>query len=72
MKITAPRILAALNTTETQWQQLSDKELVTLILSGNNEAFAVMCRKYERQLFQTAFRITGNATDPDLLEAWLR
>ena len=65
MKITVSRVLATLNTIEAQSRQLSDQELVALILSGDHEAFAVMCRKYERQLFQAAFRITGNATDAE-------
>jgi RNA polymerase sigma-70 factor (ECF subfamily) len=50
---------------EAHWWQLSDKELVSLIVSGNREAFAVICRKYERRLYKTAARITRNETDAE-------
>lgn len=53
------------NHMEAHWQQLSDKELIDLLVSGNREVFAVLCQKYERRLFNTAFRITKNVTDAE-------
>ena len=43
---------------DTNRGQLSERDLVSLIVSGDAEAFAVIFRKYERQLFRTALRIT--------------
>lgn len=65
LKNTRPNSLAMSDTMEAQWWRLSDKELIGLIVSGNREAFAVVCRKYERQLFKTAVRITRNVTDAE-------
>ena len=45
--------------------ELSERELVALTLSGDGEAFAVICRRYEQMLFRTARRVTENASDAE-------
>lgn len=54
--------------------QLADKELVARVMSGNQEAFSMICHKYQRRLFHIAFRIVKNPHDAEdvLQEAFLR
>jgi RNA polymerase sigma-70 factor (ECF subfamily) len=54
--------------------QHADDELVARVLSGDQEAFSVICHKYQRRLIQVAFRITKNAHDAEdaVQEAFLR
>ncbi len=40
--------------------RLSDEELVTLCLSGETDAFAVLVRRYEKRIYALAYRICGS------------
>jgi RNA polymerase sigma-70 factor (ECF subfamily) len=65
MKNLEPSIVVASDTMQGRWIQLSERELVSLTASGNGEAFAVICRRYQQRLVRTAFRITKNASDAE-------
>ncbi len=39
---------------------LLDEELIKLVLSGENEAFAVLVQRYEKQVFSLAYRLCAN------------
>lgn len=65
MKNAKPSIVAASNTTQGCWSHLSERELTALTASGDAEAFAVICRRYEQRLFRMAIRITGNVSDAE-------
>jgi len=65
MKNFGTSILATPKTAEVPCSQLSERELVTLTASGNDEAFAVIFRKHEQRLIRTAVRITGNVSDAE-------
>jgi RNA polymerase sigma-70 factor (ECF subfamily) len=60
-----PSFFATANKMQGRWSQLSEPELVESTASGNGEAFAVICQKYEQRLFRTAIRITGNVSDAE-------
>lgn len=47
------------------YSRLSERELVTLIASGDSNAFAAICQKYEHRLFRTAIQITRNTSDAE-------
>ena len=74
MKEVGVSIVVDQNVEDANGGQLSERDLVSLIASGDAEAFAVIFRKYERQLFRTAVRITENVSDAEdvLQEAFLR
>jgi len=42
---------------------LADEELVQLVLHGRKDAFDVLVRRYQRQLFNIAFNLSGNYED---------
>jgi len=66
--------VAATNTIRGPGGQISEQELVALIVSGDGEAFAVICQRYEHVLFRAAIRVTGNVFDAEdvVQEALLR
>jgi RNA polymerase sigma-70 factor (ECF subfamily) len=65
MKHFRSSIVASPDAMQAPGSQLSEKELVTLAALGDGEAFAVICRRYERKLFRIAARITGNVSDAE-------
>jgi RNA polymerase sigma-70 factor (ECF subfamily) len=65
MKNFESSIVATMNTMQEPWSELSERQLVELIASGDGEAFAVICRKYQQRLFRTALRITENVSDAE-------
>jgi RNA polymerase sigma-70 factor (ECF subfamily) len=65
MKNFRSSIVASPDAMQAPGSQLSEKELVTLAALGDGEAFAVICRRYERKLFRIAARITGNVSDAE-------
>ena len=65
MKNFRSSIVASPDAMQASGSQLSEKELVTLAALGDGEAFAVICRRYERKLFRIAARITGNVSDAE-------
>ena len=65
MKNTLSSIFATMGTIQGPWSELSERELVALIASGDGEAFAVICRRHEQNLLRTAIRVTGNASDAE-------
>jgi RNA polymerase sigma-70 factor (ECF subfamily) len=65
MKKLGSSIRATPDTMQGHWSQLSEQELVTLTALGDGEAFAVIFRRYEQQLFRIAVRITGNVSDAE-------
>ena len=65
MKNFRSSIVATPDALQVPGSQLSEKELVTLTAQGDGEAFAVIFRRYEHQLFRVAARITGNASDAE-------
>lgn len=65
MKNFGTSIVATPKTAQVPCSQLSERELVTLTVSGNGEAFAVIFRKHEQRLIRTAVRITGNVSDAE-------
>ena len=74
MKNFGSGIVATTNTMQRPWGQMSEGELVALTVSGDGEAFDVICRRYEHILFRTAIRVTGNVLDAEdvVQEALLR
>jgi RNA polymerase sigma-70 factor (ECF subfamily) len=65
MKNFGSGIAATTNTIREPWGQISERDLVALTASGDGEAFAVICRRYEHMLFRAAFRVTGNVIDAE-------
>lgn len=45
--------------------KLSDSALIELTLAGRDEAFAVLLRRYEREVFAAAYRAVGNRIDAE-------
>ncbi|MCR6545460.1 RNA polymerase sigma factor [Dehalobacterium formicoaceticum] len=43
--------------------RLQDEELVVLCLQGNRDAFAELVKRYERQIYSLAYRLTNNYHD---------
>ncbi len=43
--------------------RLQDEKLVVLCLQGKREAFEVLVKRYERQIFSLAYRLTNNYDD---------
>ncbi|ATW28642.1 RNA polymerase sigma factor [Candidatus Formimonas warabiya] len=43
--------------------RLQDEQLVELCLQGKREAFEVLVKRYERQIFSLAYRLTNNYDD---------
>jgi RNA polymerase sigma-70 factor (ECF subfamily) len=56
---------AGSNILQASWSQLTDRDLVGLVVSGNDEAFAVICNRSEQMLFRTACRIVGCESDAE-------
>nr|WP_276538551.1 sigma-70 family RNA polymerase sigma factor [Dehalobacterium formicoaceticum] len=42
---------------------MQDEELVVLCLQGNRDAFAELVKRYERQIYSLAYRLTNNYHD---------
>ena len=53
---------------------LSDQELVLRVVQGDDEAFALLVRRYQGTVFNVAYRLTGNRGDAEDLaqEAFIR
>src|ERR1700723_1844731 len=51
-----------------------DMYLVAAVKNGDHQAYAELCRRHSRQIFQTVLRITGNISDAEdaLQEALLK
>ncbi|MGI6678031.1 MAG: sigma-70 family RNA polymerase sigma factor [Dehalobacterium sp.] len=43
--------------------RLQDEELVVLCLQGNRDAYAELVKRYERQIYSLAYRLTNNYHD---------
>lgn len=43
--------------------RLSDEALVDLILKGEKTAFGVLIKRYEKQIYSLAYRLTNNKDD---------
>ena len=41
-------------------QQLSDEQLVTLVLNGHKQAFDILVERYQKQVFALAYRLGGD------------
>ena len=41
-------------------QQLSDEQLVTLVLNGRTQAFSLLVERYQKQVFALAYRLGGD------------
>ena len=44
---------------------LSDQELVLRVVQGDDEAFALLVRRYQGTVFNVAYRLTGNRGDAE-------
>jgi RNA polymerase sigma-70 factor (ECF subfamily) len=65
MKDFESSIAPALAGTGGHWSQLTDRDLVGLVASGNDEAFTVICQRNKQVLLRRAHRIVGNASDAE-------
>lgn len=74
MKNIEADIAAAGEIEQANGVHLAERDLIALAASGDPEAFSAIYRKYERQLFRTAVRITDNETDAEdvLQEAFFK
>lgn len=53
---------------------LSDEDLILRVIRGDDEAFALLVRRYQGMVFNVAYRLTGNRGDAEDLaqEAFVR
>lgn len=53
---------------------LTDQDLVLRVMQGDDEAFALLVRRYQGMVFNVAYRLTGNRGDAEDLaqEAFIR
>ena len=53
---------------------LSDQDLILRVIRGDDEAFALLVRRYQGMVFNVAYRLTGNRGDAEDLaqEAFVR
>ena len=58
-----PRGRVALRQRETDWMRATDDELVVACVNRDDDAFAEVVRRYERPLFNVAYRLTGSYED---------
>jgi RNA polymerase sigma-70 factor (ECF subfamily) len=49
----------------TQGDQRSDAEVVRAVLAGDTEAFGLIVDRYERRIFNLAYRMVGNRADAE-------
>jgi len=48
---------------QTNWQDLTDKELALALKQGEDEAFEELVRRHQGRVYAVAYRLTGNRED---------